>query len=227
MFVHGPIGTELDDPFGPGTDLVLSLAAVLLLLFGVFANRGIDMLEAKQNQMRLISALAKNLNTRADETGPDQYRIAPDVEIDAITIENSGTLQRIRFGGSLLFDTNSVELKEGGHWALEAFYQALEPLLGEIEEIKIEGHADIRPPKNMSNLELAALRAIAVHQLLCRRGVDPTGNLMSASSFGEFRPIQRKVGEPYDRAQLRRNNSTDQEMELNRRIEINLTYRWR
>ena len=100
--------------------------------------------------------------------------------------------------------------------------------LDNIREIQIQGHADPDPPSLPSNLHLAAWRAIEVFNFLQEQvPIDPAIHLMSATSFGEFKPVQRSIQDRfYNLDKLEMHNGTDELKAQNRRIEILLFYRF-
>ena len=79
-----------------------------------------------------------------------------------------------------------------------------------------------------SNLHLAALRAIEVFNFLQNKiKIDPAKHLMSATSFGEYKPVQRSVRDStYTPEKLKRHNNTKKLKAQNRRMEILLFYRF-
>jgi flagellar motor protein MotB len=106
----------------------------------------------------------------------------------------------------------------------------LKKQLLQIKEIQIQGHTDPSPSMKFdSNLYLGALRAIEVFRFLQNNvGIDPTQNLMSATSFGEYKPLQRSDNyAEYNEAQLVQDNSTQELRDKNRRIELRLFYRYK
>lgn len=224
--------------FGPGTDLVLSLVAVLLLVVLVLnssfkqmeANNkrmALDIEAVRKNQLAVVQSIAVTFGTEPVHMTSDSYGIHVDPDGDPdIVIENSATLQRIRFGSHILFNPDEYELLAGGRTVLENFAQALRVQLDGIEEIQLQGHADIRRTGNYdSNMVLAALRAIEVFNFLQAKGIDPAEHLMSATSFGEYVPVARRGHMNYDSYQLAADNDTEEKMALNRRIEIILIYK--
>lgn len=232
-------GLNEADPgfFGPGTDLVLSLVAVLVLV--VFAlntdllklrsqrdEQGLDIEAVREAQREVIDAIAQTFDAEVKSPAPGTYEIqlgsssGPDV-----VIKNEATLQRIRFGSHVLFDTDEYKLQPRGERILEGFARALSPHLNQIQEIHLEGHADTRKTTRYeSNLVLASWRAMEVFQFLQRRGIDPTRHLMSATSFGEYDPVDRIGRASYNGTLLAAANDTKQERTLNRRIEVILVY---
>jgi len=145
-----------------------------------------------------------------------------------IQIQNEATLQRYSFSDRILFEPDRYDLKEEGKDTLWEVGYEIEKNLKDIKEIQIQGHADPDPPAYVpSNLHLAALRAIEVYKFLQRNiRIDPARHLMSATSFGEYKPVQRSTDDrTYNRQKLRLHNETRWLKAENRRIEILLFYR--
>ena len=100
----------------------------------------------------------------------------------------------------MLFASGEHDLSVGGRDVLAKVGEALRDNIKSVYKIQIEGHTDDVPARRYreGNLELGALRAIAVYRFLqVDVGVDPAASLMSATSFGEFSPVDRVEGAPY------------------------------
>jgi flagellar motor protein MotB len=230
---------EDNNVFGPGTDLVVSLAAVLIILIAVNANSfhqklaeqeqiivkcqelqkkyhdceaarneleniikeseigQIDIKEVKKNQMEIVNKIADKYGKEPLEIDKNRYDISTrGGKKHDIVIQNDVTIQRISFGSHILFDIDKTELKENGKQVLTRVGNIFKEKLGAIQEIQIQGHADPQQSRNFSsNLELAAHRAIEVFQHFQGLGIDPTRHIMSATSFGEYKPVQRKYSD--------------------------------
>jgi outer membrane protein OmpA-like peptidoglycan-associated protein len=216
--------------FGPGTDLIVSLVAVLMIMFA--AQDIINFKIVRQNQEKLMEEIAAFHNTSPQPIGEDKYVIYTEPKKKRenrgkILIQNDATLQRISFEGDILFGSAETWLKERGKAILADFARVFErkKKLRIIKEIQIQGHADIRKYKD-GNLQLAANRAIAVYEYLQKKGIHPYEYVMSATSFGEYMPVERKYGDiNYSRFKLWKHNDSYDRQELNRRIEIVLIYR--
>ncbi len=146
-----------------------------------------------------------------------------------ILIRNEATLQRYSFSDRILFRRNKYDLNEEGKRTLRVVGQEIEKNLKDITEIQIQGHADPDRPAGdyFFNLHLAASRAIEVYKFLQRSiGIDLARHLMSATSFGEYKPVQRSTDDStYNRQKLMQDNRTRALKTKNRRIEILLFYR--
>ena len=145
-----------------------------------------------------------------------------------IQIQNEATLQRYSFSDRILFEPDRYDLSEEGKKTLLVVGGEIKNNLENISEIQIQGHADPdRPAYVPSNLHLGALRAIEVYKFLQKTiKIDPAKYLMSATSFGEYKPIQRSISDSaYTPERLREDNSTREKKKRNRRMEILLFYR--
>lgn len=103
----------------------------------------------------------------------------------------------------VLFASGSPELSDEGREIIDA----LAPILGEFDnEVLIEGHTDTVPldQNGYTNWNLSADRALAVLEILEAGDIKPTR--LSATGYGEFRPIA--------------DNSTDEGKAANRRVEL-------
>ena len=236
--------TQQDGYFGPATDLVFSLAAILVIILAVEMNRvislqeeiavqeqqladlggTIDLKEIQENQKQLIDAIAESYKVEAADLGDDTYGI----EIESsgtndIVIANEATIQRFRFGSHILFDEDDIVLKPQGRRVMKVVGVAIADRLGQIKEIQVQGHADPETSNRFeTNLELAAYRAFSVYNFLKDSlSVDPRRHVMSATTFGEYMPVQRAATQG---AYKEEHNSTEEKRARNRRIEILLIY---
>ena len=195
--------------------------------------------KVEKKQKELIQAIAaeynvqwENVNERDDtESNTNFFKIPIHLEngdYTEIQIQNEATLQRYSFSDRVLFEPDRYDLKEEGKGTLRRVGREIKKNLKDIKEIQIQGHADPdRPAYVPSNLHLGALRAIEVYKFLQRSiRVDPARHLMSATSFGEYKPVQRLTDDStYNRQKLTQHNSTRALKTTNRRIEILLFYR--
>jgi hypothetical protein len=137
--MKGLTGLPEDDQglFGPGTDLVLSLVAVLVLIvFALNADYGFDIEAVREAQLEVVRSLADVFETQPVTVRADVYgiHIEPGGKPD-IVIENEATLQRIRFGSHVLFEPDEYELQPRGKLVLASFARALRDQLEDIREI--------------------------------------------------------------------------------------------
>ena len=150
----------------------------------------------------------------------------PISETDSLCLENT-TLQEqtISFGSSILFQVKESQLRKKGAEVLQIVGNVIKEKLAAIQEIQIQGHADITGSQEY-NLTLASDRAKRVFLFFKNQvGINPAKVLMSATSFGSFKPVNRTAENKYDWERIIQENNTTTQKELNRRIEIVLTYR--
>ena len=234
----------LDFNFWPSfSDLMLTLVLILVIVvFAVIAAFSVgtvepppvgtvDLTEVEEKQKEMIHAIASAYDVEPIEHETDLFVIPIPLEdggYTQISIRNEPTLQRYSFSDRILFEPDEYYLSEDGKETLFTVGHQIKKNLNNISEIQIQGHADPDPPAFVpSNLHLAALRAIEVYKFLQKRvNIDPAKHLMSATSFGEYKPVQRLDGDStYTPEKLTRHNSTKKLKSQNRRMEILLFYR--
>ncbi|RKU08029.1 hypothetical protein C6503_23920 [Candidatus Poribacteria bacterium] len=195
--------------------------------------------KVEEKQEAIIQAIAKKYEvewedvgkSKDEETETDSFEIPISLDNGGdteILIHNQATLQRYSFSDRILFEPDRYDLKEEGRKTLLVVGRQIENNLENISEIQIQGHADPDPPAFVpSNLHLGALRAIEVYKFLQNRiRIDPARHLMSATSFGEYKPVERLTDDStYNRQKLRQHNRNLALKAKNRRIEILLFYR--
>ena len=240
----------LDFNFWPSfSDLMLTLVLILVIVvFAVIAAFSVGTeeptppkpkppegevipQEVQQKQMDMINAIAAAYRVEPIERETDVFEIKKRTGVNkytTITIKNEPTLQRYSFSDRILFEPNAFNLKLNGKITLRTVGRQIKRNLNSIREIQIQGHADPTPPDfETSNLHLAAKRAISVFRFLqLQIRIDPAKHLMSATSFGEYKPVQRSDQEnKYTPEKLKMHNRTRNMRDKNRRIEILLFYR--
>jgi len=236
----------LDFNFWPSfSDLMLTLVLILVIVvFAVIASFSLklveltpegthDLTEVEDKQENMIRAIADEYGVEPKETQTGSFVIPIHLDNDRgyteILIQNETTLQRYSFSDRILFQPDRYNLNEEGEKTLLIIGRQIKRNLNNISEIQIQGHADPdRPAFVSSNLHLAALRAIEVFDFLQNKiKIDPAKHLMSATSFGEYKPVQRSVRDStYTHGKLERDNSTKAKKAKNRRMEILLFYRF-
>lgn len=78
---------------------------------------------------------------------------------------------------------------------------------------------------NFGNLELASNRAMAVFKFLqWGLQIDPAMHMMSATSFGEYKPVTRNENKKFTPEELATANQTEELRAKNRRIELLIIY---
>jgi flagellar motor protein MotB len=208
--------------------LVLVLCLALFLVAAVMAVGTVNLKEVEANQMSMINSIAADYKVRPSQLPDNAYGIyfqgskEPDIEI-----HNDLSSQRITFSDKILFEPDHTEIKPAGEQVLMIVGAKLRAQLALIREIQIQGHADTKPSQRYgSNVELAANRAISVFGFLQDKvGIKPAEHLMSVTSFGEYKSVQRSISTDYNLDKLQADNGSDELRRRNRRIELVLIYR--
>ena len=208
--------------------LVLILVLVLFLVTAVITLGTVNLSQVEKNQSDMINSIASSYGGKTKKLRENVFGIsitAPDTY--DVEIRNEPTLQEITFRDNVLFRSDDYRLNVRGEDILRIIGAALKQQLPLIKEIQIQGHADPDTTTRFpSNTHLAAMRAMEVVKFLQESvGIDPAEHLMSATSFGEFKPVQRSEDDKYSRDKLREHNSTAELKGRNRRIELLLFYR--
>lgn len=233
--IDADLNDDGSDSFGPSTDLIISVMAVLLLLLTIARTSYTEVLGGNadlgyvgRNQQALVSNLERAFGVEQSQHSDfEAVTILKLPSNDEVRVLNRATNQTITFGDQILFASGADTLSPNGEEVLKDFIGALKPeLLAAVQEIQIQGHADNQAYVGAEgNLGLAARRAMAVFRFMQASAIDPTQNLISATSFGEFKPAARDPLRPYNDHQLLRDNLTSAQRASNRRIEIVLVYR--
>ncbi|MFK5969932.1 MAG: OmpA family protein [Candidatus Marithrix sp.] len=197
-----------------------------------YEGYGPDTSKVDTNKDDLFQQIAANYNFIAT----DNEHCIPILENDSICVKDT-TLQEqtISFGSSVLFTSGRAKLKIRGRDILTTVGNMIKNKLPAIQEIQIQGHADITAPKKYNidsqksqkyNLKLASERALEVFLFLKEQlAINPAKVLMSATSFGSYKPVSRTAEDKYTWERIRVENDDNDKKQLNRRIEIVLTYR--
>ncbi len=193
---------------------------------------GPDTSKVEMSKDELFKQIASNYNFIAT----DSEHCIPILQDDSICVEDT-TLQeqKISFGSSVLFTSGKAKLKVRGRDILTTVGNVIKTKLPAIQEIQIQGHADITAPKQYDidsqqsqeyNLKIASERALEVFLFLKEQlEINPAKILMSATSFGSYKPVSRTAEDNYTWERIRLENDDKDKKQLNRRIEIVLTYR--
>lgn len=167
--------------FGPGTDLVISLAAVLLLVLvfksiifrtevgqlraekrqaveelAAFHRGQVDLEQVLRHQHQLVVSVANQFNeARIIEEDEQTFGVNLDGRIKDgqfdIVFYDDVTLQRIAFGSHILFAPDDVQLSLEGRRVLSKFTHGLLVERRNIKEIQIQGHADTTPSQRYAS----------------------------------------------------------------------------
>lgn len=216
--------------------LVLVLSLLLFIVVAVISFNTVNLKQVEDNQSKMVNSIAESYKTKPvllksdDQLKRYLYGISTtNTNAHDIKVQNELNVQRITFSDKLLFRPDETVINASGQEVLSVVGKILTSQLQLIKEIQIEGHADIqRSGRFRTNTELAAMRAIAVFEYLQKNvGIDPNEKLMSVTSFGEFKSVQRGENEEadYSSNQLIADNADENLRSFNRRIEIVLIYR--
>lgn len=209
------------------TDLMLSLVLVVLTILFVIARIiavGSDNLDqAHKSQQEIQQQIQQQLEPRYKVQIMDN--ISSSTNNADIYIYDQLDRQTITFSDKVLFDSGKSQIKPQGYALLNIVGPIIAQNLNNIVEIQIQGHADTIDT-DAYNLTLAAQRAIAVYWFLqWTVGIDPSKYMMSATSFGKYKPVGRETGKEFNRQMLYQANSTPELQAKNRRIEIVLYFK--
>jgi len=226
--------STLDFNFWPSlADLMLALVLILVLalfLVIVIITAGtVNLSHVEKNQRDMIKAIATKYSSEPQALGENVYGISINTPNNYdIVIKNEPGLQRITFSDKILFLPDDDHLNDVGEGVLRVVGESLKQQLPLVREIQIQGHADTaKSGRFPSNVHLASSRAITVYTFLRDKiGINPAEHLMSATSFGEYKPVQRSEDDNnYNLEKLQQDNDTPELKGKNRRIELLLFYR--
>lgn len=216
------------------TDLMLSLVLVVLIILFVVSRMlaaGSENLDkARNSQQKIETEISERINGRytvitvSDRDGKNIVDEIKNNKADVYIIDKLDR-QTITFSDKVLFDSGESFIKPEGYEILNVVGPIIASNLDNIGEIQIQGHADIDDADDF-NLKLAANRAMSVYKYLqINVGIDPAEYLMSATSFGKYKPVGRDAGNNFNIDALRNANENDELKAQNRRIEIVLYYK--
>lgn len=222
----------LDFNFWPSfADSMLAVVFILVVILVFVAQQGLTgFSEVRSKQSAVVQNIANryegDLDTLNQDPTNSKYVIRSEGEPE-VEIRHDVQLQRITFRGNVLFSQNDYRLTPRGKEVLLNVGKSILPKLRHITQIQIEGHTDLLPTDQYpgGNLELGARRARSVFRFLEEEvGIDPVQHLMSATSYGPYRPVGRSPSETYGEDKLWESNNTEAERRQNRRIELLLFY---
>jgi len=177
----------------------------------------------------------RDKNLLSEETAKSSYRAKETMILrlntnkgGEIVFENDLQLQRITFSEYILFAQDDTVLTPRGKNVLLKVGLQIKENINRTREIQILGHADPDPSsRHESNLHLAAKRAIEVFKYFQEVvGLDPRKYVMSATSYGEYKPICRTDESPVPYAEdgIEKCNDSEEKKAKNRRVELLIRY---
>jgi outer membrane protein OmpA-like peptidoglycan-associated protein len=231
-------------------DLMLSVVLVFVIVLAtvVFVvnipQEGPDFTVVEQSQEAIRLAIAAgepNKFQRDEEFANDPERPGQRYEMalanGTLVIVEELLTQHLTFGGDVLFELEKALLSDAGRNLLTTVGESIATQVDQIREVQIHGHADLsslsvysKAEGHMNNLRLSSARAENVFEFLSGiEGLNPTAQLMSVVSYGDFVPVVRGVDggrddEPFTEDMLEAANDSEEKKQLNRRIEMQLTY---
>ena len=213
------------------TDLAMCILLVLLLfiLSQFIASEEIAVLDAvARKQEAIVRDIAKSLGAgvkRLDEQGK---RLSLDLDKDGkddVFVRKEGTLLRFKFSNRILFEFDKHILLPEGKRILMKVGDVFRRREDQFKEIQIQGHTDtVRRGPPIVNWRLGALRSLeVVHFFQNKMKIDPEKVLISATTYGEYKPAEVREEDIRDR-DIRRMNAMPEQRENNRRIEVLLIF---
>jgi flagellar motor protein MotB len=214
-------------------DLMLALVLILSLLLVLFVAAvslgTVNLKQVEEHQAKMVDSIAQKYNTVPQVLPEGGFGISTtNTSLYDIRIQDDLNFQRITFSDKLLFRPDETAINRNGQVVLDTVGATIRTQLPLIREIQIQGHADTQKSGTYrSNTELAAMRAIAVYNYLQQNvHIDPAENLMSATTFGEFKSVQRgRDSSNYNLDRLSADNADETLRSFNRRIELVLIYK--
>ena len=222
-------GETLEFNFWPSfTDLMLSVVLIMIVIMFLYVSYlsvdNVSLNIVKQNQSEILNNISKAYNILPNKiksrVNIEKYTIGND-----IIVQNEPALQKISFQEKVLFATGDSELQDSGKTILSVVGKILKERISNIKEIQIQGHADTTGTPS-GNLQLGSERSMNVYKyLLDKVGIDPARHLISATTFGQYKPSNRDAEDlTYNNEKLIRDNSDKLKKNGNRRIELLIFY---
>jgi len=182
--------------------LVLAVGCLAVLLSGCT----IVLQKARSSDIEKLKMTEEELSDLKKAHAALEKSLKKEISAEEVSlgIEDRGLV--ITFVDSVLFDSGKAKLRREAHSALNKVAKVCRKTVAD-KEIGIEGHTDNQPIKHSgwkSNWELSCTRATSVLHYLVKKGV--SGERLSATGFGEYRPVAT--------------NETTEAREKNRRVEI-------
>lgn len=181
---------EAESSYGPGTDLIVALLAVVLVLLQLsranLASLGggaVDLQYLASRKAALKRELCLTLDSASRECGRGGKYVSGAFELVDVAAN-----QTLRFDESVLFPRSRSDLKPEGKLLLSKVTQVLVKCQGSLREIQVQGHTD-ETGTDEKNVLLGHLRAMEVLKLLWHSDLDRHQVLVSAASYGREKPV--------------------------------------
>ncbi len=211
--------------------VVLVFLIVMFLLFNIIGQEAFNIEYAQSKQSEFVKDLAGRFDSRPDSINQSLFIIMVKTlqGEDKISIYQEIDRLTLQFSGQILFKSLDHNISSSGREVLKTVGKVIRDHEREFTAIQIRGFADTNPivhGEYLSNLHLGSYRANEVFFFLKDSlGINPVLHEMSATSYGEFYPVQRmKIKGPYSDSLLQIHNADSTMKALNRRIEIQLFF---
>jgi outer membrane protein OmpA-like peptidoglycan-associated protein len=226
------IGTS-DEGFGPGTDLIVAVLAVLLVMLATLRLTAVNLFgevdtsyltESKKVFWQAVEEVCGSKVNQGLERGTT---LTIECRNTPIFVTGYAVYDTFSFGAEVVFPPDESTLSNNGRLLLRPVREFLAKSQDRLMEVQIAGHADW-DGESANNLALGADRAREVYRFLTATqsgGLDPARVLVSATTYGEYRPISRDPRSTFTVEALEAANRTRQDKQRNRRIEISVYYR--
>jgi chemotaxis protein MotB len=185
------------------TDGMLAFVLVLVLMLASHVGQAVQIIRPAVGEADPVYEDQQRVEEIIGELGQEGILIIPNVGRHDIT-----------FGAEVIFGSGSAELSSQGMAILHELASAISTQqVPTLQEIQVSGHTDdipTAPNRFATNWELSTARSTGIVRYLVDSGINPTEIKLSATGYGEFRPI--------------RPNTSEENRAVNRRIEMRLIY---
>ncbi|MFC1698648.1 flagellar motor protein MotB [Candidatus Omnitrophota bacterium] len=185
--------------------LVIVLSGCTVVLQKRHAS-DVEKIESLSEDLERLRMTEEEYLKLKDAYGALEKSLSQEIDDDKVTLDIARRGLVITIVDSVLFDSGKAELRSEAFPTLDKVVKVGRTVVVD-REIGIEGHTDNQPIKHSgwkSNWELSTARAISVLHYLEKKGI--TGERLSATGFGEYRPVAT--------------NRSDLDRQKNRRVEI-------
>ncbi len=184
------------------------LSVLLVIFIGIACLSGCTIIlqKGRRSDIEEIARLKGRLNSLQRAKGELEERLQKEIAAQEVSVKMGQRGLVITFVAEVLFDSGKAVLRPGSFEKLDKIIGVLKTTVKDMA-VAIEGHTDDVPIKVSgwkSNWELSTARALSVLHYLMDQ--DVPGDQLSATGYGEFRPIT--------------DNATVAGRQENRRVEI-------
>lgn len=216
---------DVESAYGPGTDLIVALLAVVLVLLqlsraslGSLGGGVVDLQYVSRSKDALRRELCLAVDGASRACSPNAL-----VAESAFEIVDVAANQTLRFDQSVLFRQSASELTQDGRMLLGKVIQALSRCQGVLREVQVQGHTD-ETGGEVPNVLLGHQRAMEVWKLLSVNNLDRHQVLFSVASYGRAKPVDWSPKEAEGPARFEVGTDSPR-LARNRRVELLLIYK--